>query len=98
MSDVIIQVIKICKIFIQYLLLPATLLLTFGLPVVFRFINSRYVWFSIPLTVIIGLAIKRKEFIYYESRGLVIYFTLFQVAVMAVFILILKSIGAKRKK
>ena len=98
MPDTMIQVITITQLIMQYLLLPASFLLTFILPVAVYVINRRYLWFSIPLTVILELFINWDNFMYYESRGLMILFTLAQVAVMTVFILLLKYIGAKTKK
>ena len=80
---------------LQYLLSPVVFLLTFILPVVFYFINRRYVWFSILLTVIVEVIINWVNFCYYESRGLMILFTFVQIAVMAILILILKAIGSK---
>ena len=98
MSDTMIQVITITQFIMQYLLLPASFLLTFILPVAVYVINRRYIWASIPLTVILELFINWDNFMYYESRGIVILFTLAQAAVMAVFILLLKYIGAKTKR
>lgn len=98
MSDTMIQVITIMQLIMQYLLIPASFLLTFILPVAVYVINRRYLWFSIPLTVILELFINWDNFMYYESRGLMILFTLAQAAVMAVFILLLKYIGAKTKR
>ena len=98
MSDTMIQAITIMQLIMQYLLLPASFLLTFILPVAVYVINRRYLWFSIPLTVIMELIINWGNFMYYESRGLMILFTLAQVAVMAVFILVLKYISVKTKK
>ncbi len=98
MSDTMIQVITIMQLIMQYLLMPASFLLTFILPVAVYVINRRYIWASIPLTVILELFINWDNFMYYESRGIVIIFTLAQVAVMAVFILLLKYIGAKTKR
>ena len=98
MSDTMIQVITIMQLIMQYLLLPASFLLTFILPVAFYIIKRRYLWFSIPLTLIIELIINWDNIMYYESRGLMILFTLAQVAVMTVFILLLKYIGAKTKR
>lgn len=98
MSDTMIQVITIMQLIMQYLLMPASFLLTFILPVAVYVINRRYLWFSIPPTVIMELIINWDNFMYYESRGLMILFTLAQVAVMTVFILLLKYIGAKTKK
>ena len=98
MSDTMIQVITIMQLIMQYLLMPASFLLTFILPVAVYVINRRYLWFSIPLTVIMELIINWDNFMYYESRGLMILFTLAQVAVMTVFILLLKYIGAKTKR
>ena len=84
-------------VIIQYLLSPIVFPLTFILPVVFYFINRRYVWFSILLTVIVEVIINWVNFCYYESRGLMILFTFAQIAVMAILILILKAIGSKAK-
>ena len=98
MSATMIQVITIMQLIMQYLLLPASFLLTFILPVADYVINRIYLWFSIPLTVLLELFINWDNFMYYESRGLMILFTLAQAAVMAVFILLLKYIGAKTKR
>ena len=98
MSDTMIQAITIMQLIMQYLLLPASFLLTFILPVAVYVIKRRYIWASIPLTVIMELIINWDNFMYYESRGLMILFTLAQAAVMAVFILVLKYIGTKTKR
>ncbi len=84
-------------VIIQYLLSPIVFPLTFILPVVSYFINRRYVWFSILLTVIVEVIINWGNFCYYESRGLMILVTFVQIAVMAILILILKAIGSKAK-
>jgi len=96
--DTIVQATTIIQLIIQYLLLPRNLLVTFILPTVFYFINRKYIWFSIPLTILIELIVNWGNFTYYESRGIMIFFTLVQIAVMAIFIQILKCIDAKRKK
>ena len=85
-------------VIIQYLLSPVVFLLTFILPVVFYFVNRRYVWSSILLAVLVGLIINWGNFNYYESRGLMILVTLVQVAVMAIIILILRAVTPKRQK
>ena len=85
-------------VIIQYLLSPVVFLLTFILPVVFYFVNRRYVWCSILLAVLVGLIINWGNFNYYESRGLMILVTLVQVAVMAFIILILRAVTPKRQK
>lgn len=85
-------------VIIQYLLSPVVFLLTFILPVVFYFVNRRYVWCSILLAVLIELSINWGNFNYYESRGLMILVTLVQVAVMAIIILILRAVTPKRQK
>ncbi len=85
-------------VIIQYLLSPIVFPLTFILPVVSYFINRRYVWFSILLTVIVEVIINWGNFCYYESRGLMILVTFVQIAVMAILILILKVVHAKIKK
>ena len=74
-------------VIIQYLLSPIVFPLTFILPVVSYFINRRYVWFSILLTVIVEVIINWGNFCYYESRGLMILVTFVQIAVMAILIL-----------
>ena len=84
-------------VIIQYLLSPVVFLLTFILPVVFYFVNRRYVWCSILLAVLVGLIINWGNFNYYESRGLMILVTLVQVAVMAIIILILRAVTPKRQ-
>ena len=76
-------------VIIQYLLSPVVFLLTFILPVVFYFVNRRYVWCSILLAVLVGLII---------NCGLMILVTLVQVAVMAIIILILRAVTPKRQK
>lgn len=88
----------IAQMIIQYLLSPVVFLLTFILPIVFYFVNRRYVWCSILLTVLIELIINWGNFNYYESRGLMILVTLVQIAVMAIIILILKAVASKRKR
>ena len=85
-------------VIIQYLLSPIVFPLTFILPVVSYFINRRYVWFSILLTVIVEVIINWGNFCYYESRGLMILLTFVQIAVMAILILILKAGGPKIKR
>ena len=85
-------------VIIQYLLSPIVFPLTFILPVVSYFINRRYVWFSILLTVIVEVIINWGNFCYYESRGLMIPVTFVQIAVMAILILILKAVGPKIKR
>lgn len=85
-------------VIIQYLLSPIVFPLTFILPVVSYFINRRYVWFSVLLTVIVEVIINWGNFCYYESRGLMILVTFVQIAVMAILILILKAVGPKIKR
>ena len=86
------------RVFIQYLFQPIPFFLTFILPTVVFFINRRYVWFSILLTVFIDLIINWGNFCYYESRGLMIIVTLIQIAVMAIIILILGAVASKRNR
>mgnify|MGYP007025134622 CR=1 FL=1 len=86
------------RVIVQYLLSPIVFPLTFILPVVFFFVNRRYVWFSILLTVLVEIIINWGNLCYYESRGLVIFFMIIQAAVMAVLILILKAVDAKGKR
>lgn len=84
------------KIFVQYLLTPIPFLLTFVTPILFFLISRKYVWLSIPLTVLVELLVNWRTFTYYESRGLMILVTLFQLAIMEVIIL-LRSAFTKKK-
>ena len=85
------------KIFVQYLLTPIHFLLTFVTPILFFLISRKYVWLSIPLTVLVELLVNWRNFTYYESRGLMILVTLFQLAIMAVVIILLRSAFTKKK-
>ena len=85
------------KIFVQYLLTPIPFLLTFVTPILFFLISRKYVWLSIPLTVLVELLVNWRNFTYYESRGLMISVTLFQLVVMAVVIILLRSAFTKKK-
>ena len=60
-------------------------------------ISRKYVWLSIPLTVLVELLVNWRNFTYYESRGLMILVTLFQLAIMAVVIILLRSAFTKKK-
>lgn len=85
------------KIFVQYLLTPIPFLLTFVTPILFFLISRKYVWLSIPLTVLVELLVNWRNFTYYESRGLMISVTLFQLVVMAIVIILLRSAFTKKK-
>lgn len=85
-------------VIVQYLLSPIVFSLTVIVPVAFYFINRRYVWFSVLVTVLVELIINWDNFSYYESRGLMIFVTLVQIVVMAIVILILKAADMKRKR
>ena len=85
------------KIFFQYLLTPIPFLLTFVTPILFFLISRKYVWLSIPLTVLVELLVNWRNFTYYESRGLMISVTLFQLVVMAIVIILLKTVLSKKK-
>lgn len=85
------------KIFVQYLLTPTPFLLTFVTPILFFLISRKYVWLSIPLTVLVELLVNWRNFTYYESRGLMISVTLFQLVVMAIVIILLKTVLSKKK-
>ena len=86
------------KIFVQYLLTPIPFLLTFVTPILFFLISRKYVWLSIPLTVLVELLVNWRNFTYYESRGLMISVTLFQLVVMAIVIILLKTVLSKKKR
>ena len=85
------------KIFVQYLLTPIPFLLTFVTPILFFLISRKYVRLSIPLTVLVELLVNWRNFTYYESRGLMISVTLFQLVVMAIVIILLKTVLSKKK-
>lgn len=68
------------------------------LPVAFYFIKRKYIWFSLILAVIVDVIMYWDEFSYYEGRPFVIFFTFVQIAVMAIIILILKTVAAKKEK
>ena len=85
------------KKFVQYLLTPIPFLLTFVTPILFFLISRKYVWLSIPLTVLVELLVNWRNFTYYESRGLMISVTLFQLVVMAIVIILLKTVLSKKK-
>ena len=85
------------KIFVQYLLTPIPFLLTFVTPILFFLISRKYVWLSIPLTAFVELLVNWRNFTYYESRGLMISVTLFQLVVMAIVIILLKTVLSKKK-
>lgn len=85
------------KIFVQYLLTPIPFLLTFVTPILFFLISRKYVWLSIPLTAFVELLVNWRNFTYYESRGLMISVTLFQLAIMAIVIILLKTVLSKKK-
>lgn len=77
--------------------MPIPFLLTFVTPILFFLISRKYVWLSIPLTVLVELLVNWRNFTYYESRGLMILVTLFQLAIMAVVIILLRSAFTKKK-
>lgn len=59
------------------------------LPVAFWLVDRRLAWLSVPFAVLLDLVSFWPEYCYYESRGLFLYATLAQLAVMAVIILVL---------
>ncbi len=77
--------------------MPIPFLLTFVVPILFFLISRKYVWLSIPLTVLVELLVNWRNFTYYESRGLMISVTLFQLVVMAIVIILLKTVLSKKK-
>ena len=85
------------RIFVQYLFMPIPFLLTFVVPILFFLISRKYAWFSIPLAALVELLVNWINFTYYESRGLMISLTLFQLVVMAVAIILLKTVLSKKK-
>ena len=50
------------KKFVQYLLTPIPFLLTFVTPILFFLISRKYVWLSIPLTVLVELLVNWRNF------------------------------------
>ena len=85
------------RIFVQYLFMPIPFFLTFVVPILFFLISRKYAWFSIPLAALVELLVNWINFTYYESRGLMISLTLFQLVVMAVVIILLKTVLSKKK-
>jgi hypothetical protein len=61
-----------------------------ALPAAVYLIKPRFVWFSIPLAVVLDLILYWPEYNYYEARGLFIFVTFLQIIVMAVEIMIIK--------
>ena len=68
------------------------------LPVILYFIKRKFIWLSLILTVIIDGIVYWDEFSYYEARPLMIIFTLAQLVVMVIVILVLKTVVPKTKK
>lgn len=67
------------------------------LPIVIFFVKRRFSWLSMALAVMIDLAIYWPEFSYYESRGIFICATFVQLVIMAIIILALNLVVAKRE-
>lgn len=67
------------------------------LPTVIFFVKQRFAWLSMALAVMIDLVIYWPEFSYYESRGIFICATFVQLVIMAIIILVLKLVVAKRE-
>lgn len=86
-------VLAVAALVAQYLLLPVNALLTLGLPIAAYFACRRLVWGSIPLAVAVELFLRWGDFMYYESRGLLLLMTLAQAAVMAAVILLLRVLA-----
>ena len=68
------------------------------LPVIFHFVNRKFVCFSIVLAVIIDLLMYWDAFSYYEWRGLYILLTAAQIIAMIIVILLLKHFMPKSVK
>ena len=66
-EDTIIQAVTIIQLIIQYLLQPRNFLLTFVLPVAFCFINRRFIWLSVLITIVVELVVNWGNFTYYEE-------------------------------
>lgn len=66
------------------------------LPIVFYMVKRKYIWFSILVAVVSELVIYRLDFAYYEARPFFILFTLIQIVVMSIIILILTKVIDKR--
>lgn len=71
------------------------LILTITLPVILRLISRKLTWFSIILAVITEIIIYWNEFCYYESRGIIIYITIIQVATMSIVCILLNLLRKK---
>ena len=68
------------------------------LPVIFYFARRNYIWFSIPLAIIIEVAVYWDHFAYYESRGLMLLLTAVQFVVMLLNICIIRFVILKLNK
>lgn len=68
------------------------------LPVALYFVKRKYIWLSLILAAVVEVIVYWSDFSYYEARPLMIIFTLVQLAVMAIIILILKNAVPKMKK
>ncbi len=66
------------------------------LPVVFYLLKPKYAWYGIPCAVILEVIAYWRDFSYYESRGLMILFTVAQIIVMFVVLWLLKRINRKK--
>lgn len=63
-----------------------------------RVLRCKFIWWSITAVAVLDLICYLSEFLYYESRGLFIVFTLMQLVVMAVVIPVIKYISRKKHK
>ena len=84
----------------MYFYIPAVIvypILAIALPVVFYAVRRRFIWWSIAVAVVLDLICYLPEFLYYESRGLFIVFTLMQLALMVIVILLLKLVDKKKR-
>lgn len=64
-------------------------ILAIVIPVVFYVFKRKYIWFSILVTVLIELVLYWQDFSYYEARPFFIIFTLIQIVMMTIEILLL---------
>lgn len=80
------------------ILIYTYLALTIVLPIIFRLINRKLTWASIPCAVAIELIMYWDHFSYYEARDLTIYATIIQVVIMVILTIVLNLVGKKANK
>ncbi len=73
--------------------LPAILL-----PIILYIINTRLIWLSLILSLVIASIVYWKDLLYYESRPIMLFFILAQLIIGLITIAIIKLIRRKQDK